>query len=153
MVETPSASSVQPGRRLVNWLLGVGLVGWAGSLLYPVIRYLRPLADTGLGGPLKLSAEEVAKVDKESFAIVRAGTRKVLVFNAGGEVRAVDAKCTHEGCTVRYVAEESLVWCACHNGKFDLEGRVIAGPPPRPLAKWKAAREADGSVTVTPEKA
>ena len=148
MAETAEQTS---RRSMLSWLLGVGIVGWLGTVLYPVLRYLRPLSDTGAGGPVKLSPEEVAKIEKEHFVIARSGTRKVIVFAAGGELRALDAKCTHEGCTVQYVPGDSLIWCACHNGKFDLDGRVLSGPPPRPLDKWVATREGD-AVTVHQEK-
>jgi cytochrome b6-f complex iron-sulfur subunit len=147
----PVTESLKPPRRsFLNWALGVGLVGWSASVLYPVLRYLRPLGEVGAGGPLKLSAEEMSILGKSHFVIARAGTRKVIVFEAGGELRALDAKCTHEGCTVQFVPDDSLLWCACHNGKFDLDGRVLSGPPPRPLARWVATREGD-DVMLTME--
>ncbi|HTS80132.1 MAG TPA: Rieske 2Fe-2S domain-containing protein [Myxococcaceae bacterium] len=149
----PVARSVKPARRsILNWLLGAGIVSWAVSVLYPVFRYLRPLSEVGAGGPLKLSADELATLEKSHFVIVRSGTRKVIVFEANGMLHALDAKCTHEGCTVQFVSGDSLLWCACHNGKFDLDGRVISGPPPRPLAKWMATREGT-DVVLTMEKA
>ena len=147
----PVAESLKPRRRsFLNWLLGVGLMGWTASVLYPVLRYLRPLGEVGARGPLKLSAEEMSTLGKSHFVIARAGTRKVIVFEAGGELRALDAKCTHEGCTVQFVPDDSLLWCACHNGKFDLDGRVLSGPPPRPLTRWVATREGD-DVMLTME--
>jgi cytochrome b6-f complex iron-sulfur subunit len=149
----PVAEQVRPERRsLLNWLLGAGVLGWAVSVFYPVLRYLRPLSDAGAGAPLKLSADEMATLGKSHFVIARSGTRKVIVFEAGGELRALDAKCTHEGCTVQFVPGDSLLWCACHNGKFDLDGRVLSGPPPRPLVKWVATREGN-EVILTMEKA
>jgi len=149
----PVAQSLKPERRsFLNWLIGAGLLGWAGSILYPVLRYLRPLGDVGAGGPLKLTAEELSILGKSHFVIARAGTRKVIVFESGGQLRALDAKCTHEGCTVQFVPGDSLIWCACHNGKFDLDGRVLSGPPPRPLGKWVASREGD-DVLLTMETA
>jgi Rieske Fe-S protein len=136
-----------PRRSILNLILGVGVTGWVSSLLYPVLRYLRPLSETA-SGPVKLTADEVARVEKEHFAIIRSGGRKLIVFLAGGEVRALDAKCTHEGCTVQYVPGDSVILCACHNGKYDLDGRVLSGPPPRPLTRWVATREGD-QVTCT----
>ncbi|MBI4391409.1 MAG: Rieske (2Fe-2S) protein, partial [candidate division NC10 bacterium] len=50
-----------------------------------------------------------------------------------GELRAFSAVCTHLNCTVQYRPDLSHIWCACHNGHFDLTGKNIAGPPPRPL--------------------
>ncbi len=152
MAETAGQTGAPSRRSLLNWLLGAGVFGWLGSVLYPVLRYLTPLSDPGAGGPVKLTPDELTKMEKEHFVIARSGTQKVIVFQSGGELRALDAKCTHEGCTVQYVPGDSVVWCACHNGKFDLDGRVLAGPPPRPLGKWVATREGD-VVTLTQEKA
>lgn len=149
---THAQSQPQDRRSFLNWLLGVGVLGWMGSVLYPVLRYLRPMSDTGTGGPVKLTPEELAKVEKEHFVIARSGTQKVIVFNAGGEMKALTAKCTHEGCTVQYVPGDGVIWCACHNGKFDLDGRVLSGPPPRPLGKWAVNRDGE-QITLTQEKA
>lgn len=143
-------SSFEPRRRnFLNTLLTAGVAGWVASLLYPVLRYLRPLSDTSTG-PLKLTPEEIAKMEKDHFVIARQGTRKVIVFNNAGVLTALDAKCTHEGCTVQFVPGDSVILCACHNGKYDLDGKVLSGPPPRPLNKWVATREGD-AVTLTRE--
>jgi cytochrome b6-f complex iron-sulfur subunit len=149
----PVAQSAKPARRsFLNWILGAGVVGWLVSVFYPVLRYLRPLSEGGAGGSLKLSADELATLNKSRFVIARSGTRKVIVFEAAGELHALDAKCTHEGCTVQFVPGDSLLWCACHNGKFDLDGRVLSGPPPRPLTKWLATRDGN-DVVLSMEKA
>ena len=99
---------------------------------------------------MRLTRAEVAKVEVDKFAIIPVGRERLLVFeDPKGELRALDAKCTHEGCTVRYVARDALIWCACHNGRFDLEGRVLAGPPPRPLARHSVLRDSEGAITVS----
>ncbi len=78
----------------------------------------------------------------------------MLVFeDTDGELHALDAKCTHEGCTVRYQPGNAIIWCACHNGRFDLKGRVLAGPPPRPLAQHGIQRDPEGGITVSVAKA
>jgi len=141
-------------RSFLDLLLGAAALGWLGSLLYPVLRYLKPMAAAGPGGPVKLAQEELAKLEKERFVILRAGTSRILVLQDGTQqIRALSAKCTHEGCTVQFVPGESVIWCACHNGRFDLDGKVLAGPPPRPLPRYVVQRAKDGSVTVSPEKA
>jgi Rieske Fe-S protein len=127
----------------------VTFVAWLASVLYPVISYLRPLPQRGPSGPVSLTRAEVQKVEQDKFAIVPVGTRRVLVLeDASGDLHALDARCTHEGCTVRFVAGEGLIVCACHNGRFDLTGRVLAGPPPRPLAQHVVQRGADGGIVV-----
>jgi cytochrome b6-f complex iron-sulfur subunit len=64
------------------------------------------------------------------------------------ELLAFSAICTHEGCTVTYQPGESVIWCPCHDGRFDLNGRVLSGPPPRPLPKYAANRQPDGGIIV-----
>jgi Rieske Fe-S protein len=132
----------------------VGVVGWLASALYPVIRYLTPLPLPGPTGPVRLTRDEVGKVERQKFAIVPVGRSRVLVLeDSAGELHALDAKCTHEGCTVRYQPDNAIIWCACHNGRFDLRGRVLAGPPPRPLARHAVQRDPEGGITVSVAKA
>jgi Rieske Fe-S protein len=50
---------------------------------------------------------------------------------------------------VQLVPADGIVWCACHNGKFALDGRVISGPPPRPLAAFTVEGDLAGTVSVT----
>ena len=42
---------------------------------------------------------------------------------------------------MQYKQDESIIWCACHNGRFDLDGRVLSGPPPRALARLQGERQ------------
>jgi Rieske Fe-S protein len=145
----------KPSRRsILDLILGAGGASFMASIVYPVLRYLKPLGPQEGSGPLHLSAEELSKLEKERTLIVRHGSKRLLVFeDPSQKLRALEARCTHEGCTVQYVPGDSLIWCACHNGRFDLDGRVLSGPPPRPLACWVAQREADGGVTVAPDPA
>ena len=138
-----------PRRRLLDVLLKVTVVGWVASCLYPVISFLKPLPQQEGTGPVGLTRAEVQAVESKKFAIVPVGTKRVLVLEDGdGEIHALDARCTHEGCTVRYLPGEALISCACHNARFDLTGRVLSGPPPRPLPKYIARRGPDGGIVV-----
>jgi cytochrome b6-f complex iron-sulfur subunit len=147
----PNQKSTRRG--FLDFLLGASSVAWLGSLVYPVIRYLKPLPRAGAIGPTRLTKEELAKLEKERFVIVPVSGKRVLVLqNAAQEVLAVDAKCTHEGCTVQFLPAESAIWCACHNARFDLDGRVLSGPPPRPLPKYAAERQEDGGILIVAER-
>ncbi|HYT59123.1 MAG TPA: Rieske (2Fe-2S) protein [Haliangiales bacterium] len=140
-------------RSFLDFLLGASSVAWLGSILYPVIRYLKPLPRAGPSGPTHLTREELAKLEKEHFVIVPVSGKRVLVLqNAAQQILALDAKCTHEGCTVQYLPGESAIWCACHNARFDLDGRVVSGPPPRPLPKYVAERQEDGGILIVAER-
>jgi cytochrome b6-f complex iron-sulfur subunit len=153
-VGTEREERLGPTRRgVLDVLLGTTLVGAVASALYPVLRYLKPLPVSGPGGPTRLTRAEAETLETKRFVIVPAAGSRVLVFrDPEHRLRALDARCTHEGCTVQYVANEGVVWCACHNARFDLDGRVIAGPPPRPLPRYVAHEDDAGSVLVTLEQ-
>jgi len=123
-------------RRLMQVLLGGGLLASAVAFLYPVLRYLVPPAATDLGGDSVVAAK-VGELKANSGKIFRFGSRPgLLVRTADGEYRAMSAVCTHLNCTVQYRSDVREVWCACHNGFYDLNGRNVAGPPPRPLESY-----------------
>ena len=133
--EAQPASSAR--RRAVQFLLGGGLLASAISFLYPVLRYLIPPAATDLGSDTVV-AGRVGELKLNSGKIFRFGNRPaLLIYTADGQYRAMSAVCTHLQCTVQYRPDLREVWCACHNGFYDLSGRNIAGPPPRPLELYE----------------
>ena len=134
----PQAKPAEVGRRrFVNILLGTGLLASAASFLYPVLRYLVPPKLPDLGGDAVL-AGRVSELKPNSAKTFRFGTRPgLLVLTASSEYRAMSATCTHLGCTVQYRPDLREIWCACHNGMYDLNGRNISGPPPRPLEAFE----------------
>jgi Rieske Fe-S protein len=120
-------------RRVIEIFLGGGLLASFASFIYPVVRYLVPPAVTDLGGN-DIVAAKLAELKPNSAKIFRFGSRPgLLIMNSDGTYRALSATCTHLGCTVQYRSDLREVWCACHNGIYDLNGRNVSGPPPRPL--------------------
>jgi len=155
MTAEPGALEADSGgtsrRSFLNTLLGVSGLAWAGTIAYPVIRYLRPPVEAGGANDVTLSDGDVTKVGDQGYTIVQLGQDRVIVLrDQRGKLHACQAKCTHEGCTVRYKRDEGLIWCACHNAKFTLDGAVISGPPPRPLPPYKVREATAGkSVKIT----
>ncbi len=138
-----------PSRRLVDILLGVSFLSWMAVVFFPVLKYLKPPALAAGGGETAVDDADKKKILQTGFTIVRVGADRVIVFqDAAKTIHALSAKCTHEGCTVAYKADEALIWCACHNGKFAFDGRVISGPPPRPLAVFAVQGDLAGKLTV-----
>src|SRR5664280_57032 len=120
-------------RRVIEIFLGGGLLASFASFIYPVMRYLVSPAVTDLGGN-DIVAAKLAELKPNSAKIFRFGSRPgLLIMNSDGTYRALSATCTHLGCTVQYRSDLRQVWCACHNGIYDLNGRNVSGPPPRPL--------------------
>ena len=137
-METQEHAAVQPGRRrLAQFILGGGFIATVVSFLYPVLRYLVPPMLPDLGGD-EVVAGKVGELKPNSFKIFRFGSRPgLLVLTSESEYRAMSATCTHLSCIVQYRGDLREVWCACHNGMYDLNGRNISGPPPRPLEAYQ----------------
>jgi Rieske Fe-S protein len=60
----------------------------------------------------------------------------ILIRVSETDYRAFSATCTHLQCIVTFRRSRQLIWCYCHNGVYDLKGRNIAGPPPKPLTPY-----------------
>ena len=133
MAEHPEAEIQPTRRRLVELLLGGGVMTSIASFLYPVVRFLIPPAVSD-GGSDEVVAAKVGDLKPNSGKIFRFGAKPgLLLLTAQGEYKALSATCTHLSCTVQYRGDLQQVWCACHNGFYGQDGRNISGPPPRPL--------------------
>ncbi len=125
----------EPTRRhFISWFLGTSAGAFLLSVFYPVGRYLiPPKVEESMAGSVKLTIKP-QDVKPNSGQIFKFGSRPaILIRTPGGELQAFSAVCTHLQCTVQYRPDLSHIWCACHNGHYDLNGKNIAGPPPRPL--------------------
>ena len=123
-------------RRFLDALLTVGFVSTAAAIAYPVGRYLVPPAS---GEPVAASvvAARVKALRPNSAAIFKFGSKPgIVVRTADGDVRAFSAVCSHLDCTVQFKSDTAQLWCACHNGTYDLSGAVVSGPPPRGLERF-----------------
>lgn len=125
-------------RRFLNWVLGTGAGALALSVFYPVARYLVPpeVEESPTNSvTLSIAPEEISP---NSGRIFRFGSSPgILIRTPSGELKAFDAMCTHLDCIVQYREDLSHIWCACHNGHYDLNGTNIKGPPPRPLQRYE----------------
>jgi cytochrome b6-f complex iron-sulfur subunit len=139
---------IQAGRRWVNILLGSGIVASVVSFLYPAIRYIIP-PPVGESTNRSVVAAKVGELKRNSGKVFKFGSEPaLLVLTADGTYRAFSAVCTHLSCTVQYRPDLHQIWCPCHNGLYDLEGRNVSGPPPRPLQAFEVHVQGD-DVVVT----
>jgi cytochrome b6-f complex iron-sulfur subunit len=135
-------------RTFVNLFLGGSLLGTVASLLYPVVRYLIPPRQAEAAAK-KIAAAKVGELAPNSAKLFKFGSSPALLINtADGQLRAFSAVCTHLTCTVMYESETGTIYCPCHNGRFDLAGNVISGPPPRPLEVYEI-EVASGDILVS----
>jgi len=123
-------------KEFLNYIIGISGAALAGSVLFPMLKYITPPKGSDIDVS-KAVAAKVGELPKNSAKIFRFGNKPAILVNTPqGVLKAFSAVCTHLNCTVQYSQEASHIWCACHNGKFDLNGKVISGPPPRPLEEY-----------------
>jgi cytochrome b6-f complex iron-sulfur subunit len=139
----------QPTRRgFLNWFLGTSLGAMVASVLYPLARYVSP-PDVPEAQTERVVAGKEGDLKPNDGKIFRFGSLPgLLVRTAEGEYKAFSATCTHLNCTVQYRGDLKQIWCACHNGTFDLQGKNVSGPPPRPLEEYKV-NVANGEIVVS----
>lgn len=124
-------------RKFVNWLLGTGAGALLASVVYPVARYLVPPATEEAETRSVTVPFRPEEVPPDSGQIFKFGSDPgILIRTPDGDLRAFSAICTHLSCIVQYRDDLDHIWCACHDGHYDLRGKNIEGPPPRPLEEY-----------------
>jgi cytochrome b6-f complex iron-sulfur subunit len=124
-------------RNFVNYFLGGSLAATVLAFLYPILRYLLPPRQAE-ALQNRVAAAKAGALTPNSFQIFKFGSSPgILVNTQDGQLIALSAVCTHLTCTVRYESDSGTLFCPCHNGRFDLAGNVISGPPPAPLEVYR----------------
>jgi Rieske Fe-S protein len=123
-------------RKFVNYLLGISLSGWLASVFYPVYSFFKPPKIPEANVNI-VKAGTTDSFETNSASIIKFGRKPVILIKTDtGEFKAFNATCTHLDCIVQYRKETKQIWCACHNGIYDLRGNNISGPPPKPLDEY-----------------
>jgi Rieske Fe-S protein len=136
----------QERRTLIRWLLGSGFTASIASFVYPAIRFMNP-PDVPEASVNEVSAGKVQDLKPNAGKIVRFGSRPALLVRVSeNQWRAFSAVCTHLNCTVQYRDSTRQIWCACHNGTYDLNGHTVSGPPPAPLEEYAVRVRGDEVV-------
>lgn len=123
-------------RKFLNYFIGGGLLGWLWSVFYPLFSYLKPPA-VPEANVNSIEAGTAADFPPNTAQILKFGRKPVILIRTeSNEFRAFAATCTHLDCIVQYRTDTKQIWCACHNGVYDLKGRNVSGPPPKPLEEF-----------------
>jgi Rieske Fe-S protein len=138
MAKNQASATPDNGRRnFLNWFLGTTAGAFLVSVIYPLSRYLIPPQGEESSAHTVTLAIKPEEIKPNSGQIFRFGSQPALLISTpAGELRAFTATCTHLGCIVQYRPDLSQIWCACHNGHFDLNGKNVEGPPPKPLEEY-----------------
>jgi Rieske Fe-S protein len=133
-------------RTFLDWLLTGGLIGWGIAFVAPVLSYVWPAQRRG-PSVQAVSAGKADEFKEWDHKMVAISGQPVIVFRTPQGFRAYSAICTHLGCIVQWSDQHHQIECPCHAGVFDVSGRVVSGPPPRPLTELGVA-VVNGEVLV-----
>ncbi len=135
-------------RQFITWLSraflglwGLGAAGVAAAYLKaPHVgeKIVDRLVRVGLLEDFRIGEGRLIRHGTSPFYVVRVDAEKVI---------ALSAVCTHMRCILNYDKSRRTLVCPCHEGSFDMSGTVLAGPPPRPLARYDVSVRA-GEIYV-----
>jgi len=135
-------------RRFLDYLLGSSAVATLAAIFYPIFKFMVP-PEVVEAQQNSVVAAKNAELPSNTGKIFKFGSKPGIVIRTEtGEVKAFSASCTHLDCIVQYDPGSKQIVCACHNGKFDLTGKNVSGPPPRPLEEFTVNVKGD-DITVT----
>jgi cytochrome b6-f complex iron-sulfur subunit len=131
-------------------------LGWAGFGVFSgltLLGFLRaafprvlfqPPSTFKAGLPSDYAIGEVSEKFKQEF--------RVWIVREEQGFYAVFAKCTHLGCTPRWLTAENKFKCPCHGSGFFKDGLNFEGPAPRPLDRFQLTIGDDGQLVVDKSK-
>jgi cytochrome b6-f complex iron-sulfur subunit len=131
-IEISAAPTESASRRsfLDTAIVGGGAVVGL-SALYPAVRFLEPVGAEASDATM---VGRVADLAPGTSRAARLGETPVLIIrDLDGTFRAYEAICPHLQCVVRFAKETDDISCACHGGRFSLNGSPKSGPPKQPL--------------------
>ena len=130
----------------------VGRLGWGGFTVVTTISLLAfvrsafprvlftPPSTFKAGFPNEYTIGEVSERFKQE--------QRVWIIREADGFYALFAKCTHLGCTPRWLKVEEKFKCPCHGSGFRKTGINFEGPAPRPLERFRISLAEDGQLVV-----
>jgi len=125
----------------------------AGALTLPAAAYLLlpPRARkneewTEAGDISKLAPKSVVEMvlrrnRVDGWRVQSEKTTAWVVKASDTEIIAFAPQCTHLGCAYHWDARKGEFLCPCHTSTFSIDGKVTAGPAPRPLDRYQTRIE------------
>lgn len=135
-------------RQFLDYLLGTTAFATLSAILYPIFKFMIPpqIVEAQQNSVVAAKTSELAN---NSGKIFKFGSKPgIIIRTATGDLKAFSASCTHLDCIVQYQPDAKNILCACHNGIYDLTGKNVSGPPPRPLEEFTVNVKGD-DITVT----
>lgn len=128
--------------------LGIAALSAAAAAIPVISALVAPLLERRegewrtVGSPADFPAGSTKLIsflndDAKPYAGMTAKTAAWLRHSKDNEFIAFAANCTHLGCPIRWEDQAQLFMCPCHGGAYYKDGTVAAGPPPKPLNRYK----------------
>ena len=149
MAENAGRTGASDGRRgFLVWLTRSFLGLWAVGGAAAITAYMRPPERHGSNSENVVRVGLLDGLRVGEARMVRHGVTPFFVIRLdGARVIAVSAVCTHVRCILGFDREKKASVCPCHDGRFDLAGHVLSGPPQRPLPTYSVSIRA-GEIFV-----
>jgi cytochrome b6-f complex iron-sulfur subunit len=145
---SPPTGAISGRRRFLDALIKAFLGLWALGAAGAIGAYLRAperekrvaerTVRVGTLDELRVGDAKLVRHGATPFYVVRLDAERVI---------AISAVCTHVRCILDFDRQKKGFVCPCHDGRFDLAGTVLSGPPPKPLASYNVQVRA-GEVYV-----
>ena len=108
---------------------------------------LGPAKDIPVGKPVKL---DFVVRKRDAWVTTEQRSSAYVTTSNGRDFIVFDPRCTHLGCPYRWDEVKGQFICPCHTAVFDVDGRVVQGPPPRSLDRYEA-KVTGGRLQVLPK--
>lgn len=141
-----SPGAVTRRRFLTATFAGATIIG-LGALAAPLARYAYPVLKPEVFEKLPVAPLDSLEPLGPGVNFEYQEIPAQLIMLEDEAPAAYSLICPHLGCIVKWVPRDVLFECPCHAAKFEPNGDVAAGPPPRPLTKLTTTVE-DGIVFV-----
>ncbi len=119
------------------WLTGLSLA--SVRFFFPRVRYEPPTR-------FKIGLPEDYVVDTIDSRWIK--EHNVFIVRQPKGIYVMKSICPHLGCAVSWFNSESIFKCPCHGSFFDVNGDVIGGPAPGPLARVGVSLDLAGNIVV-----
>lgn len=146
----PNAEKKITRREFLNLSIFASFAIAGLSTIYTISRYLYPPTESSQNVDQKILVATLNELPPGSAKFFRYKNKPSVVINSASGITALSAICSHLGCIVKWDSSKHILKCPCHEGYFDVTGRVLGGPPPRPLTALKVT-VSDNNIYVGEE--